>query len=150
MMMRPHARGIDRHHPLRIIAVATALQTPQRPLPGPITRPRPMPAIHGLPRAIGGRQVTPWRTRPGPPQDRVHHSPVRGPRTTLTASALHRKERLQLGPLLIGQIMTIMHATITPERAPNHCQTRPRWLVSNGVCVGRFAALVSVRRLWLV
>jgi len=26
----------------------------------------------------------------------------------------------------------------------------PRWLVSNGVCVGRFAALVSVRRLWLL
>ena len=124
--MRPHTGGIDRHHPLRIISVATALQTAQRPLPGPITRPCPMPAIHGLPRPVRPRQIPPRRARPGPPQNPVHHPPVRDPRTSLTARALHRKERFQPSPLLIGQIMTIMHATITPEPDPDLCQTRPR------------------------
>jgi len=126
MVMRPHTGGIDRHHPLRIIPVATALQTAQRPLPGPITRPCPMPAIHGLPRPVRPRQIPPRRARPGPPQNPVHHPPVRDPRTSLTARALHRKERFQPSPLLIGQIMTIMHATITPEPDPDLCQTRPR------------------------
>ena len=125
MVMSPHARGVDRDHPLGVVAVAATLQPAQDPVPRAVARPGPMPPVHGLPRPVRRRQIPPRRTSPSPPQDRIHHPPVRGPRPSLTAGALHRQQRLQQRPLLIGQIMTIMHVTIPAEPAPILCQTRP-------------------------
>ena len=125
MMMRPDHRRVDRNQPFGVIAVAAALQPAQDPIPGPIGRPGSVPPVNGLPRPVRLGQVTPGRTSPSPPQDRVHHASMRRPGPTQTPRPLYRQQRLQQRPLLIAQIVTIMHTTITAEPESILCQTRP-------------------------
>src|SRR5690348_15400667 len=117
-MVSPDTGRVDRHHPVRVVPVAATHQLTQDPFPGPVSRPRPVASVHGPPRPVREREITPRRPRPGPPQHTVDHPAMRRPRPTLTASPLHRQQRLQRRPLLIGQIVTIMHATITTRTGP--------------------------------
>ena len=84
MVMGAHHGGVHRHHPRLLASVAAALQPTERPRPRPIGRPAPMPVVHGLPAAVGRRQIPPRRPRPGPPQHTVHHRPVVLPRASPT------------------------------------------------------------------
>ena len=113
VVMGPHDRGVDRDHPLLVVGVAAALQPPQHPVPGAIGRPCAVSSIDGPPRSVRLRQIPPRRACAGPPQHPVDHPPMRGSGPTLPASALHRQKRLQRSPPFIGQVVTIMHPTIT-------------------------------------
>lgn len=84
VVMRPDHRRVDRHQPLGVIAVTATLQPAQDPIPGPISRPGAVPAVHGLPRPVRLGQITPRRARANPPQDAVHHPTMRRPRSRRT------------------------------------------------------------------
>ena len=67
-----------------------------------------MPVVDGLPMPIGHRKITPGRPRPGPPHHPVDDLPVVLPSPTPHRRPA-RQQRLQNLPLLIRQVMAIMH-----------------------------------------
>lgn len=83
MLVRTVDRGVDRHgplhHPDRVVADLDFLE--QAGL-GPVRFPPGEPLIDRLPRPEPFRQVTPWSTRPQPPQHPADHLPVIPPRPT--------------------------------------------------------------------
>src|SRR6476469_7133042 len=125
VVVSPDAGRVHRQNPLRIVAVAGPHQLGQDLLPVPVGRPGPVPSVDGLPRSVRGRKITPRRPCPGPPHHPVNHPAVRRPRPPLTTGPLGRQQRLQRRPLLIGQIMTIMHPTITTRTGPKPMSDTP-------------------------
>src|SRR3954453_12070564 len=65
-----------------------------------------MPPMQRSEVPVAGRNVPPWRPRPGPPQDSVDHLPVIVPPASAARRPV-RQQRLQPGPLRVGQIVTI-------------------------------------------
>jgi hypothetical protein len=108
VLVGTHHPGIDRDRPLRAFGmVGVAAQLIEDPGPGSITRPASMPVIDGLPVSIDRRQVPPGQATAGSPEHPVEHGPVISPPPALTRLA--GQQRLQPGPLLVGQIMAIQH-----------------------------------------
>src|SRR3954462_5618151 len=67
-----------------------------------------MPVVDGLPTPERGRYVPPRNATAGPPEHPVEDRAVIGPPPTATRG-LVRQQRLQPGPFLVGQIMTMQH-----------------------------------------
>src|SRR4051794_24675034 len=83
-----------------------------------------MPVVDGLPVPVGGRQVPPRTPGARPPQHPVDHRPMIRPPTTPTRCRV-RQQRLHPGPLLVAQIMPIMHTRCLPHPSPEIRGTRP-------------------------
>src|ERR687889_630521 len=84
-----------------------------------------MPVVDGLPMSVNRWHVPPWQAAPGPPEHTVDHHSVIGPPAT-PARALVGQQRLQPGPLRVGQIMTIEHQLGLPHLAFKIRGTRSR------------------------
>src|SRR3954453_21620000 len=84
-----------------------------------------MPVVDGLPVPVGGRQVPPRTPGARRPQHPVDHRPMIRPTTTPTRCRV-RQQRLHPGPLLVAQIMPIMHTRCLPHPSPEIRGTRPR------------------------
>src|SRR3954469_11215672 len=69
-----------------------------------------MPVIDGLPGPVGGRQIAPGSAGAGAPDDPVDHRAVVNPAASSARSAVG-KQRLQHRPLLVGQVMPVLHPT---------------------------------------
>src|SRR5215207_10043461 len=67
-----------------------------------------MPVVDGLPTPERGRHVPPRNATTGPPEHPVEDRAVIGPPPT-ARRGLVRQQRLQPGPFLVGQIMTMQH-----------------------------------------
>ena len=89
-----------------------------------VQRPPAEPAVHRLPVPVLLGQVTPRGARPGPPQHPVHHYPVVHPPATGPGYPI-RQQGLQPSPLLIRQIMPILHDPCLSETTDLIQQTRP-------------------------
>src|ERR671921_2976054 len=75
-----------------------------------------MPVVDGLPMSVNRWHVPPRQAALGPPEHTVDHHSVIGPPAT-PARALVGQQRLQPGPLRVGQIMTIEHQLGLPHLA---------------------------------
>src|SRR5206468_3791064 len=69
-----------------------------------------MPVIDGLPGPVGGRQIAPGSAGAGAPDDPVDHRAVVNPAASSARGAVG-KQRLQHRPLLVGQVMPVLHPT---------------------------------------
>jgi hypothetical protein len=95
------------HHSPATCSSAPA-QLIQDLLPSTVGRPTLMPVVHRLPIPIRTRQIPPRRPGPHPPQHPVDHGAMIGPPPS--PPARHpRQQRLQPSPVLIAQIVSIMH-----------------------------------------
>ena len=106
MLVRPADGGIDIHLPVdQPGRIRSGLQRRDEhgPHPGPL--PTAKQPIDRLPWPVPRRQIPPRRTRPDPPADPIDQLPTRPHHRTTTSGHL-RQQRLQYGPLLIGQIST--------------------------------------------
>src|SRR3954467_15837284 len=73
-----------------------------------------MPVVDGLPVPVVRGHVAPRQTTAGSPEHPVDHRPVIGP-TTTPLRLLAGQQRLQPGPFLIGQIVSIEHSLGLPH-----------------------------------
>src|SRR3954454_17505103 len=73
-----------------------------------------MPVVDGLPVPVVRWDVAPRQPAAGPPEHPVDHRPVIGP-TTTPLRLLAGQQRLQPGPFLIGQIVSIEHPLGLPH-----------------------------------
>src|SRR6185436_368128 len=73
-----------------------------------------MPVVDGLPRPVVRGYVAPWQSTAGPPEHPVDHGAVIGPPAT-PLRLLAGQQRLQPGPFLVGQIVSIEHADGLPH-----------------------------------
>src|SRR3954452_13299123 len=73
-----------------------------------------MPVVEGLPMPVVRGHVAPGQPAAGSPEHSVDHCAVIGPAPTPWRS-LTGQQRLQPGPFLVGQIMTIEHETGLPH-----------------------------------
>src|SRR5215212_7477013 len=73
-----------------------------------------MPVVDGLPRPVVRGYVAPWQTTAGPPEHPVDHRAVIGPPAT-PLRLLAGQQRLQPGPFLVGQIVSIEHTDGLPH-----------------------------------
>src|SRR3954466_6393660 len=73
-----------------------------------------MPVVDGLPVPVVRWHVAPRQPAAGPPEHPVDHRPVVGP-TTTPLRLLAGQQRLQPGPFLIGQIVSIEHPLGLPH-----------------------------------
>src|SRR5438270_7272718 len=83
-----------------------------------------MPVVDGLPIPIATGQIPPRAASPAPPEHPVDHHPVIRPAPTPRRRAI-RQQRLQPGPFLISQIMTIKHTDDLPDPHQEIHGTRP-------------------------
>src|SRR5829696_5907084 len=83
-----------------------------------------MPVVDGLPVSVDRWHIPPRQTATGPPEHPVDHRPVIGPPATPTRG-LDRQQRLQPGPLRVGQVMTIKHTLRLPHPPAKIRGTRP-------------------------
>src|SRR6478672_4621720 len=85
-----------------------------------------MPVVDGLPGPERGRHVPPRDTTAGPPEHPVeHHAVIRPPPTP--TRRLIGQQRLQPGPFLVSQIMTMQHAPGLPHPTLMIRGTRSSW-----------------------
>src|SRR4029079_16962206 len=73
-----------------------------------------MPVVDGLPMPVVRGHVAPGQPAAGSPEHSVDHGAVIGPAPT-PLRFLTGQQRLQPGPFLVGQIMTIEHETVLPR-----------------------------------
>src|SRR3954449_8407134 len=73
-----------------------------------------MPVVDGLPVPVVRWHVAPRQPAAGPPEHPVDHRPVIGP-TTTPLRLLAGQQRLQPGPFLISQIVSIEHPLGLPH-----------------------------------
>src|SRR6185436_14046795 len=73
-----------------------------------------MPVVDGLPRTVIRGYVAPRQSAAGPPEHAVDHGAVIGPPAT-PLRLLAGQQRLQPGPFLVGQIVSIEHADGLPH-----------------------------------
>src|SRR3954471_13411012 len=73
-----------------------------------------MPVVDGLPRPVVRGYVAPWQSTAGPPEHPVDHGAVIGPPAT-ALRLLAGQQRLQPGPFLVGQIVSIEHTDGLPH-----------------------------------
>src|SRR5664279_3827353 len=114
--MSPDHGPVHTHGPLAdsVICVAVGTQVIDHQPPCAVTGPAAVPGVHRLPIPITGRQIPPRRPRTGPPQHPVHHQPMIHPPATPFRCPI-RKQALNPRPLLITQIMTILHDAVHTE-----------------------------------
>ena len=117
--------GVDPDIPAFDAGIAAPLQLAQQPFPGPVAGPTPVPVVDGLPRPVPAWQIPPARPRTSTPQHGVHHRAVISPRPARLTHARPRKMGLEQVPLLIGQIMTIMHIRILDQTSREPLQDTP-------------------------
>jgi len=100
--MGTHDRRID--HGADVFFIDSDCSENVRPnvFPSPV----PKPVVGRFPRAKSFWQIAPWRTSLCNPNDRIHKTTI----TVRWSPASSRYERLNLAPLLIGQLMTASHA----------------------------------------
>jgi hypothetical protein len=109
VLVRPDHRRIHRQPPLPgDLLVSTGAQLIQDLLPSTVGRPTPMPVVHRLPIPIRTRQIPPRRPGPHPPQHPVDHGAMIGPPPS-PPPRHPRQQPLQPSPVLIAQIVSIMH-----------------------------------------
>ena len=118
-------RRVDPDVPALHTGVGAALELAQQPLPCPVRRPPAVPVVDRLPRPVVTRDVTPSSPGPGPPHHGVHDPAVISPGT----ARLPRIRTWQMGleqlPLLIGQVMAIMHIDILGRPEPSTLRDTP-------------------------
>jgi hypothetical protein len=101
--------AIDTDRPVRAFGyIGLSAQRVEDPSQGAVARPATMPVRDGLPASERGRHVPPRNATTGPPEHPVEDRAVIGPPPTATRD-LVRQQRLQPGPFLVGQIMTMQH-----------------------------------------
>src|SRR5215203_4770488 len=104
VLVSAHHGGVDADLPGDQPArVRLGLQGGEDPPPGAVALPAPKQPVHHLPRAIAGGHVPPWPAGPGPPADPVDQLPLAPRRWPARLLALGQ-QRLQPGPLLVGQV----------------------------------------------
>ena len=109
VLVRPDHRRIHRQPPLPgDLLVSSGTQPIQDLLPRTVSCPTPMPVVHRLPIPIRTRQIPPRRPGPHPPQHPVDHGAMIGPPPP-PPPRHSRQQRLQPSPVLIAQIVSIMH-----------------------------------------
>src|SRR3954447_7825269 len=100
-----------------------------------------MPVVDGLPVPVVRWHVAPRQPAAGPPEHPVDHRPVVGP-TTAPLRLLAGQQRLQPGPFLIGQIVSIEHSLGLPHplikirgtrSRPSSTISTTRWATSGAV-----------------
>src|SRR5215213_1149195 len=91
-----------------------------------------MPVVDGLPRPVIRGYVAPWQSTAGPPEHPVDHGAVIGPPAT-PLRLLAGQQRLQPGPFLIGQIVSIEHTDGLPHPPVKIRGTRSSWVVTSVV-----------------
>lgn len=116
---------VDPDVPARDTLIAAPHQLNEEPLPCPVARPPAMPVVGGLPWTIGGRNITPGAPGPSTPQHSIDHTTVIGPRPPRRTGLRARQMRFEQLPLLIGQVVTIMHTPILGQPAPRPLRDTP-------------------------
>jgi hypothetical protein len=102
--MRAHDRGIHTHVPHdQPGGIGTGLQSGQDHRPDPGALPAPEQPVHGLPWAVFGRDVPPWRTDTYPPSDAVDQLSL-APLGWTTGLLTDGQQRVQQCPLRVGQV----------------------------------------------
>src|SRR5664279_2193186 len=124
VLVSPDHGGVHPDRPLTLAGITATLQPGQHPRPGPVGRPAPVPVVHRLPVAVRGRQIPPRRPGPGAPQHPVDHQPVLVPLPATTRRPVGQ-QRHQQRPLLIDQVMAIMHTARLPNPTTQIRGTRP-------------------------
>lgn len=84
-----------------------------------------MPVIDGLPVSVPGGQIPPGRACAGSPQHPVDHRSMIGPPPT-PAWRLVGQQRFQLRPLLISEVMAIVHRDDLSHPTRKIQGTRPK------------------------
>lgn len=112
MLVSADDSRVDPDVPALQTSVAPALELGQQPLPGPIRRPPPVSVVDGLPRPVPNGQVTPRAPRPGTPQHSIQDAAMISPRPAGSPRSRPRQMGLECFPLLVGQVMSIMHIDI--------------------------------------
>jgi hypothetical protein len=141
VLMGTDDRGIHPHRPLHGMTGLRALITTTTQLikdldPGPIRRPAAMPVVDGLPVPVVARQIPPGTAGAGPPQHPVDHRSMISPPPT-PARRLIGQQRFQPGPLLLSQVMTIVHRNDLPHPTQKIHGTRPKSALLTTRWVGR-------------
>src|SRR3954454_2226011 len=100
-----------------------------------------MPVVDGLPVPVVPWHVAPRQPAAGPLEPPVDHRPVIGP-TTTPLRLLAGQQRLQPGPFLIGQIVSIEHPLGLPHplikiRGTRSSRRATRAAVGSGVNLQR-------------
>jgi len=124
MVVGPHDGGVDRDHPPVLVDIATSLQRGQDAGPGAVRGPTAVSVVDRLPTAVRLRQVPPRRPGPSPPQHPVHDLAVVLPRTGPTTTQI-REKGLEECPLLVSQVMSIMHRSYLSDPTRNHLRDTP-------------------------
>src|SRR4051794_2284608 len=106
-----------------------------------------MPVVDGLPTPERCRHVPPRDTTAGPPEHPVEHCAVIRPPPTATRG-LVRQQRLQTGPLLVGQIMKMQHQKDLPHPALKIRGTRSSPVGAGERVTADPSAERSVRAMW--
>jgi hypothetical protein len=115
VLMGPDHRGIDADLPDdQPLGVGLGLQVGEDLLPGAVALPAAKQPIHRLPRPVAGGGVPPRLPGPGPPADPIDQlalAPGGWPAGLLTP----RQQRLQPGPLLVGQVPSSHPRSMAPD-----------------------------------
>jgi hypothetical protein len=123
VLVRPGHRGIHADLPGdQALGVGLGLQGGENPPPGAVALPAPEQPVHRLPGPVAGGHVPPRRAGAGPPADPVDElafAPGRWPARLLAGG----QQRLQPGPLLVGQVSSSHTGSIS--RDPPTFETRP-------------------------
>ena len=107
--------GVDSDCPLGAFdLVGVAAQLIEQLFPSAIGRPAAMSVVDGLPMPVVRGNVAPGQPAAGSPEHPVDHRTVIGPAPT-PLRFLTGQQRLQPGPFLVGQIMTIEHTDGLPH-----------------------------------
>ena len=107
VLVSAYRGGVDVHRPLHRLTVVVDLHMREDPVPGAVGGPSAKPLVGGLPRPVPLRDIPPGRTGRQFPQDRVEDLAVLPP-TTVTPTT-HRKQRLDPGPCLVGDLVPAHH-----------------------------------------
>lgn len=120
--MGSYSGRIDRDLPVDLAhRVSGRLNMLQQPLPGPVRRPQPVTLVHGLPRAVPLRQITPLHPSPHAVENPVDHLPMVTPPSAPPVA--DRQKRTQPCPLGIREI-TPPHAQDN-DQIPSESHDRP-------------------------
>jgi hypothetical protein len=120
--------------------VRLGLQTGEDLLPGAVALPAAEQPVDGLPRSVPCGHIAPRRARAGPPADPVDQLSLAPPGWPARLLALGQ-QRLQPGPLLVGEVSSSHSRSISPHLPTS--ETHPN---GHGRGAGAATALAAAAR----
>jgi hypothetical protein len=125
VLMRPVDRRVHAHVPRQpACSIRLAKQLGVDPIPGAVLAEPAVPFPRGLPRAELRRQITPRRTRPISPNNRLDNATVIPERATALRRR-NRHQRLNPAPRSIRQHLSSRHDISLPHPPQSGKETRP-------------------------